>query len=420
MPDFSKWATHLPPQLIATVFLYLLVRAFLPLRPGRLWRLSLFLFLWLCTGLVIWVGDHNLLYITPFFFLLFLLCSRGDFLGRLAMTAIFFCLIMSAWAILDTYSRYIPLPEQLDSSLLPLWLRPGVAALLYLFLRSRLPAAPPALPRRLWNLVLGLACMPLAALVAVVLLTFSKYESLAVNSLAMNQGLVVLPIVFFTSLVLLFVILSLADHEALEQSSRLAGLREIYYQGLQRELHQVRSLRHDLRNHITVLQGLLTQGQSEKAMGYLDQIALTPGLGGGQRFCRHEFANVVLSAKAADMAARGLECNFQADLPEQLPIADTDLCSLLGNALDNAMEAAEKAGEKVVSVRCRAERGLFMLRVENALAGDEKPDLSTTKPDRGNHGFGLAGMREIAVRHGGSLEARAVDGRFILTVCLPL
>ena len=77
-------------------------------------------------------------------------------------------------------------------------------------------------------MVLGLAIMPLCALVAVVLLTFQKYESAAVYTLAMNQGLVVLPFVLLTSVVILFAILLLADHERLEQENRLAGERELY------------------------------------------------------------------------------------------------------------------------------------------------------------------------------------------------
>ena len=57
----------------------------------------------------------------------------------------------------------------------------------------------------------------------------------------------------------------------------------------------------------------------------------------------------------------------------------------------------------MIHVRCRVEKGLFMLQVENALAGDETPDLATTKADKTAHGFGLPGMREIAQRYGGSL-----------------
>ena len=101
-------------------------------------------------------------------------------------------------------------------------------------------------------------------------------------------------------------------------------------------------------------------------------------------------------------------------------MADTDLCALLGNALDNAIEAAAKAGDKKIFMRCRIDKGMLMLKVRNALAGDEREDLATTKPDQKHHGLGLAGMREIAARYGGILEATADGGFFELLVCLPL
>lgn len=61
-----------------------------------------------------------------------------------------------------------------------------------------------------------------------------------------------------------------------------------------------------------------------------------------------------------------------------------------------------------------------MLKVTNALAGDEREDLTTTKADKKHHGFGLAGMREIANRYGGPLEVTTAGSHFELLACLPL
>ena len=135
--------------------------------------------------------------------------------------------------------------------------RTAVFGLLFLLLRRHLPREVAALPRRLWNLILALAMMPLCALTAVVLLSYREWISLAAHSMALNQGMVILPFTLATSVVLLFAILALADHEALEEQVRLAGLREIYYQGVQRENQQIRTLRHDLRNHVMAVSGLL-------------------------------------------------------------------------------------------------------------------------------------------------------------------
>ena len=369
--------------------LYGTARRFLTVRSLGWGKAILFLTFGISTGMVIWVGDPNLLYVFPLFVFFSMLSTQGDWMGRLAVTIIFFCIIMSVCAILDTYIALFDLFTIDTSDFLCRLMRPLFFALLYLLIRRRMPVGVISLSRRLWKLILGLSFMPLCALMAVVLLTYRKWDSMVANSMAMNQGMVVLPFTGVTALILLFVILTLANHEKLEQEVHLAGLREVYYQGIQREQVQVRTLRHDLRNHMTVLRGLLESGETEKAIGYLEQITDSSSLGGGKPFSDNETANVVLTAKAKEMRQRGIQ-------------------------------AAEKSTDKTVRVRCRAEKGLFMLQVDNALAGDEKPDLSTTKKDKTAHGFGLLGMREIAKRYGGSFEVVAANGRFELVVCLPL
>lgn len=410
------------PLFLSGFFLYRIASAFLPVKPGRRWRILLFTVLSGVTGMVIWVGDENLLLTLPVFFAVFLACSRGDRVGRLAVTAIFFCLIMPVCALLDTYyARDMHDPTLNDFMFYSSRaLRPVIWGLLYLAVRKRLPSRPPRLSARLWRLMLLLAAMPFCSLLAVVAMTAWQYVSPDLHDMELKLGLAVLPFVLLTALALLYAILVLEDHERLEEADKLASLRESYYQGLRREETQVRTLRHDLRNHLTALRGLVELGEGGKALQYIDQLADSPALRGGKRLCENDAANAVLSAKAEAMGRAGLTADFSVSLPRELSLADADLCALLGNALDNAMEAAEGAKDKTVTLRCRKEKGLFMLRVENAYAGKLSPDLATTKADKAAHGFGLAGMREIAERLGGSLETRANGGRFQLVVCLPL
>ena len=407
--ELAAWLASL---LGSGCFLYRLLTCFLTPRPNFFWKGLLLVTLGFSSHMIIWVGDPNMLYTFPWFSLLLFLGTRGDWVGRAAVILIFFSLIMPVSALLDTYPfSETRLPSQIC--------RTVIFGLLYLFLRPHLPRETVTLPRRLWKLILALAMMPLCALVAVVLLSYKVWISQEAHIMGLTQGLVVLPFTLATAVALLFVILTLANHEDLEQAVHLAGLREVYYQSLRREHQQLRTLRHDLRNHATALQGLLAQGETQRALAYLDQLVHSPALASQRNFCDNETANVVLSAKAKEMAERGLRGIFQVALPTCLSLSDADLCALLGNALDNAMEAAEKSGDPVVHLRCQVEKGLFMLQVENALAGDETPDLTTTKADKTTHGFGLPGMREIARRYGGSLEAAAKQGRFILTACLP-
>ena len=397
-------------------FLYRLCRPFVMFRKGGLWKAVFLLTLAFSSGMVIWIGDPNLLYTLPIYFLLFFLCTRGDWVGRLTVCVVFFCLEMSVCALLDTYIQAVDTGRLYD--LLVRLLRTAIFGAFWLLLRRRFPAEQVHLTRRLSQVVLGLASMPLCALIAVVLLTFQKYESAAVNTLALNQGLLVLPFVLVTSFVLLVAILILADHERLERASQLAGLREVYYQGLQQQERQVRQLRHDMRNHLTVVQGLLERGDTQGAVGYLEQMAGSQALQGVRRFCENESANVVLSAKAEAMEQAGITADFAVSLPKDLPVADTDLAALLGNALDNAIEGVQNAAVKKITLRCRVDKGLLMLRLENPVGGEVNPDLSTTKADKFSHGFGIPGMREIAERYHGTLDADVKDGCFILFICL--
>ena len=111
----------------------------------------------------------------------------------MAVCIILFCLEMSVCALLDTYVERINRNALYD--VLVRLARPLVFGPLWLLLR-RLPREPVVLSRRLWKLVLGLAAMPLCALIAVVPLTFRRYDSIEVNTVAMYQGMVVPPLYF--------------------------------------------------------------------------------------------------------------------------------------------------------------------------------------------------------------------------------
>lgn len=89
--------------LASGFFLFRLLSAFLPVKPRRGWRIGLILSLTIISGQIIWLGDTNLLFTLLAFVPLLMLASKGDKVGRLAVTVIFFCLIMPVNAVLDTY-----------------------------------------------------------------------------------------------------------------------------------------------------------------------------------------------------------------------------------------------------------------------------------------------------------------------------
>ncbi len=413
-------------SFVSPLAVLVMMGKFLERREGFLRRVLRYGAAWLMFNNVIYFGDYvNILYALPAVFFMVWLGWRCKGAEWLSVSMLFYTLTATLAATADACNELLyMLPARgryvliLDFEYL---MRGLVLGLTLLAVRRLLPLRRYTISARMWRLIGLLAALPFVGILASVALVspyYSKNPSTVFGS-GMLPIFVMLPLFFFTALALLYTATVLADHERLEQAGHLASLREVYYQGLQKQERQVRRLRHDLRNHISAALGLLEQGDAEEARQYLIKLGDLDALRGARRYCDNEIANVVLSAKASELEREGVHMDFSVSLPSDLPIADTDLCALLGNALDNAREGVRGARQPRVTLRCRFDKGLFMLLVENPVAGDVREDLSTTKPDRTEHGFGIPGMREITERCGGTLEAGVSDGVFRLLVCLP-
>ena len=410
---------------IAAVLEYgwLMAKSSLRLLPGRKGKLCAFIRVMLFAGtpqLPLWIGDENLLFLLAAFLLVFWFCYEAPRPAKLVVGIVFFLLLVPVNMILDTAICWENFGGLEDLAI-------SAGKLLFVFLcwilirRLTQEEKTLALPNRLWGMCALLSAAPLF-----MVLSFSIWggiESSFMDTEKLILAYTVLPFVALSAAALVIALTVLSRKQELEQTAQLAQMRELYYEGLQSRETQVRTLRHDLSNHLTTLLGLLERGEPDKARSYLAQLTASPALYGTNRVCENELANVVLTCKLDEMKRLGLMPDVLVTLPAELWVADTDLCALLGNALDNAIEAAQKAQDKQITVRARADRGMLMLRVENgfdARPAAEQGVYPTTKADPANHGFGIYGMREIATRCGGTLETTVREKRFELIACLPL
>lgn len=412
-PWFLCW--HIPLSLLNGGFLAASARRLLPERGG--WRRALVIFLWgIFTTTPSWVGDENLLILLPCFLLATFLGYGGSRLARLTVGLDLYLLMLSVNIAFDSARQEFLWSGAVSGVVL----RNAVWALLWAAVRAVTEEELPRLPRQQWGHVLVLTLAPLISLLAFSIWDVTCYSDARMDALLTLVTYTLLPFTLLTSLVLIFTIVQLSHSQRLAEQNRLAQLRQSYYDGLRQQQTALRTLRHDLRNHLGALQGLLEAGEVPRALAYCQTLTDSPALQGRRRFCANETANVVLCAKAARAEELGLAADFSARIPAALPVADADLCALLGNALDNAMEAAAAAAPGgTVTLRASAQKGLLMLRVENP-AAVPAPEGGTAKPDKASHGLGLPSMREIAARYHGTLNTSYAAGRFELIVCLQL
>lgn len=189
-----------------------------------------------------------------------------------------------------------------------------------------------------------------------------------------------------------------------------------YYKKIDKLTQDIRSFRHDYRNHMICLQSLLESGRYGDAASYVGDITNREIVGAEKFFSGNPIADAILRDKSERASEVGCEIDFEGEISEYIPAAD--LCIILSNALDNAVEACAEIGSEqtpVVKVRCAALHGVQLIRISNPNPA-ELGSLKTTKSDKINHGFGLYNIRRAAERLGGKAEVETVFPEFVLTV----
>ena len=144
---------------LAGGFIYRLMSPFICLRKGRWAKILLLLLFSGSCGMVIWIGDPNVLYTMLVFFPCFFLITQGQPAQQLSLAMISFCYIMSVCSVIDSYVYRL---EHYDY--IVRLLRPAIFGGIYFLFRKRLPGEPLSLSPGMWKLMLGLAAMPFFSL----------------------------------------------------------------------------------------------------------------------------------------------------------------------------------------------------------------------------------------------------------------
>lgn len=245
--------------------------------------------------------------------------------------------------------------------------------------------------------------------------------------LTVRTSIPVLHLFLLSLSLLLFLILEIAlrGYEVGYQKQS----KDLQEEMMQRQFGEIRDIylnmrgwRHDYHNHIQVLKADLDNGQMEKARDYLNQIEHE--LDKVDTFVKsgNMMADAILNSKITMALKQKIDLNCDAFLPEELFITDTDLCTLLGNILDNALESCEKLPEekRFIRIYLAMVKEQFYLSVQNASPeeiGFEQQHYITTK--RGNHGLGMKRVAAVVERWGGFLNLSQEPGVFGTEVTIP-
>ena len=194
-----------------------------------------------------------------------------------------------------------------------------------------------------------------------------------------------------------------------------------YAETVRSQYQEIRQIRHDIKQHLDAIGGLQLEGKIDAAQKYiseissnLDRIEMFMDVG-------NDFVNAILNSKLSIAKSKGIEvlCSSSSEVSG---ISEYDLCNLIGNMLDNAIEAAEKTGDNaVVEVSIHSDKYKLMIKVANSILQSvlsSNSKLKTTKNKTELHGFGVKSIKMIAEKYGGSVDFYEEDLTFFCRVIL--
>ena len=202
-----------------------------------------------------------------------------------------------------------------------------------------------------------------------------------------------------------------------------AEILERDYQALSRTYESNAKLYHDLHNHIEAIYQCLTQGDIQEAVRYCEDLR-TPVREISQTVWTGDKAlDYLISSKMALAEQRQIKTKVNIEYPHNTNIRSVDLTTILGNLLDNALEAAEAApGElRFLNLTIRRINAMLIIKVENGYGNaptENGGELETTKVDKAAHGWGLKSVQTAADRYDGTITTDYKDGVFQSVVTL--
>lgn len=187
----------------------------------------------------------------------------------------------------------------------------------------------------------------------------------------------------------------------------------------------IRGLKHDMGNHVMILEKLCRKNQQQEAIEYLS------GLREAFREISEEVksgnpvTDVIIEEKKKEAFQKGISFSNQFFYPKDTQINAFDVSIILNNGLDNAIEGAQTCREPYVKVSSYQENNAYMIEIENNFTGaihlDEETGMPvTSKPDKEKHGYGFANIRRVAGKYFGDISIEQKEGVLLLRVMLML
>lgn len=200
-------------------------------------------------------------------------------------------------------------------------------------------------------------------------------------------------------------------------------LIETHYREVDNMYRQIRGWRHDYRNHIQAMKVLAANGDIEAIKAYLDELDTDLNTVDTVVKTGNAMADAILNSKISLARSKGIQVRCDALIPVKLKMSELDLCCIIGNLFDNAIEASLPLpeAERLIRVYMDMKGTQLYISFTNFTAAGKMKKVGKVFPSsKGDgHGFGLVRIDHIIERLDGYLSRNSEDGAFTTEILIP-
>ena len=220
------------------------------------------------------------------------------------------------------------------------------------------------------------------------------------------------------------------DIKAKQKENRQAEYLAMQIENIRQHIEQVesfhqniRSMKHDMTNHVLTLERLYEENKAKEAMAYGTELKTALSEMTGEITSGNAVTDVILRERQRE--AEKLQICFHSEFyyPKDTDINAFDISVILNNALQNAIEHAAESKTPYLSIRSYHKNNAYMIEVRNSFDGNLQWDMEsglpvTSKEKADGHGYGLLNIRRVARKYSGDIAIDVKDGDFCLSVML--
>lgn len=261
---------------------------------------------------------------------------------------------------------------------------------------------------------------------SLLILSFFNVLLLRINQVFFQEMLLIVlcvVVVLVMDIIVLQLLLRTAYHnrKLKENEIKLMGesLKNQYAKNIKEQDELFRRMRHDFKHHMCVVDALLDKNKIEEAKSYIkDYIGSTTAI--TYVDTENEYLNAILNSKIT--YAKKNDINITTVIAGEIDgINNIDMCNLMGNLIDNAVEGCASTKEKDIVVKILSEEAFIRISVANTISSSVlkgNANLNTSKKDAENHGFGTKSIKNIASKYNGYADYYEEGNKFFANITL--